>query len=146
MRFSEKERGKTAFRFWDREDGIFGFFPKWKKQKKNLRQPQWTKSPLWSCFKAFQTVSIFRGFIWTPQMASHLSVLFSIFEKPNPVSLENNRFQKIALIWPSCKICIKKASSHRDLLALRTLVPGIGLEPIWIIHSRDFKPSYRMFH
>jgi hypothetical protein len=55
-------------------------------------------------------------------------------------------FRKSPLIWPSCKICIKKASSHRDLLAFRTLVPGTGLEPVWIIRPRDFKSPSPLFH
>jgi hypothetical protein len=32
------------------------------------------------------------------------------------------------------------------LLVSSLLVPGTGLEPVWTIHPRDFKTSYRMFH
>jgi hypothetical protein len=31
------------------------------------------------------------------------------------------------------------------LLAFRTLVPGTGLEPVWIIRPRDFKPTCLTF-
>lgn len=33
--------------------------------------------------------------------------------------------------------CVKKASSNQDLLLLRLMVPGAGLEAVWAIDPRD---------
>jgi hypothetical protein len=85
----------------------------------------------------FHCVSLKNGFSVTVDENDIVRLQLD-FSAAETLSL-NNRFVSLKIVGKRCKISIKKASSRRDLLVSSLLVPGTGLEPVWIIHPRDFK-------
>jgi hypothetical protein len=133
-----------------RKDAVFPFFEKFSRKEtaaffvcflngKTKEESEATAMDKKSVVVLFQSVSkrfkLFRFFEALFERLRWQAIFrfyFRFSRSRTPFLSKIIAFRKSPQIWPSCGIAIKKASSRHDLLVLRLMVPGTGLEPVWI--------------